>query len=231
MRGGAEANSELAVQKSEGSLPNIKSKGISRCARNRLRNPMRLLRCARNDRLVNVTLVKSFNIIEWKADMELLDKISRVLNEIFVWIAGFFLVVMILLTSANIFLRLVWMPVKGTFELMGFFGAIVTAFALGYTQIKKGHIGIDILVNKFSAKAQRILNGANYFICMIFFSLAGWQVAKWATTLWQTGEVTETLRIIYYPFVYGVALGCVILSLVLFVDLLKVFIQGKETHR
>jgi TRAP-type C4-dicarboxylate transport system permease small subunit len=169
--------------------------------------------------------------INWKVDMELLDKISRVLNEIFVWIAGFFLVAMILLTSLNIFLRLVWMPVKGTFELMGFFGAIVTALALGYTQIKRGHIGIDILVNKFSAKAQRILNGANYFICMIFFSLAGWQVAKWGTTLWQTGEITETLRIIFYPFTYGVALGCIILSFVLFVDLLKVFIQGKETHR
>jgi len=76
--------------------------------------------------------------------MELLDKISRVLNEILIWIAGVSLVTMILLTCANIFLRLVWMPVKGTYELMGFFGAIVTAFALGYTQIKRGHIGIDI---------------------------------------------------------------------------------------
>ncbi len=169
--------------------------------------------------------------INWKVDMEFLDKISRVLNEIFVWIAGFFLIVMILLTSANIFLRLVWMPVKGTFELMGFFGAIVTALALGYTQIKKGHIGIDILVNQFSAKAQRILNGANYLICMIFFSLAGWQIAKWATTLWQTGEVTETLRIIFYPFTYGVALGCIILSFVLLVDFLKMLIQKQEPHR
>jgi TRAP-type C4-dicarboxylate transport system permease small subunit len=160
--------------------------------------------------------------------MELLDKISRVLNEIFIWIAGFFLVVMILLTCANIFLRLVWMPVKGTFELMGFFGAIVTALALGYTQIKKGHIGIDIVVNQFSAKAQRILNGVNYFICMIFFALAGLQIGRWATTICKTGEVTETLRIVFYPFTYGVALGCIILSFVLLVDFLKMLIQGKR---
>jgi len=177
---------------------------------------------------VTVSTTQPTPFIEWRADMELLDKISRVLNEIFVWIAGAFLVVMILLTCANIFLRLVWMPVKGTFELMGFFGAIVTAFALGYTQIKRGHIGIDILVNRFSAKAQRILNGANYFICMIFFAIAGWQIAKWATTLWKTGEVTETLRIIFYPFTYGVALGCLTLTLVLLVDLLKVLIEGKR---
>ena len=162
--------------------------------------------------------------------MELLDKISHALNQILVWIAGIFLVTMILLTCANIFLRIVWMPVKGTFELMGFFGAIVTAFALGYTQIKRGHIGIDIVVDQFSAKTQRILNSINYSICMIFFAIAGWQVTKWATTLWKTGEITETLRIIFYPFTYGVAIGCFVLALVLLVDLLKVLIQEKGPH-
>ena len=160
--------------------------------------------------------------------MEFLDKLRYALNKIFIWIAGFFLLVMILLTCANIFLRLVWIPVKGTFELMGFFGALVTALALGYTQIKRGHVGIDIIVNQFSKRTQRILNGANYFISMIFFALAGWQIGKWATTLWRTGEVTETLRIIFYPFTYGVAFGCILLSFVLLVDFLKMLIQGKR---
>jgi TRAP-type C4-dicarboxylate transport system permease small subunit len=159
--------------------------------------------------------------------MEFLDKASRFLNHVLMWIAGVFLVAMILLTCANIFLRIVWLPVKGTFELMGFFGAIATAFALGYTQIKRGHIGIDIVVTQFSATAQRILNGINYLICMVFFSIAGCQIAKWATTLWKTGEVTETLRIIFYPFTYGVALGCFVLALVLLVDLLRVLIEGE----
>jgi TRAP-type C4-dicarboxylate transport system permease small subunit len=159
--------------------------------------------------------------------MEQLDKISRFLNEVLTWIAGFFLVTMVLLTCANIFLRLVWTPIRGTFELMGFFSAIVTAFALGYTQIYKGHIGIDLLVDRFSAMTQRILTGTSYFICMVFFAIAGWQIARWANVLRKTGEVTETLRIIFYPFIYAVALGCIILALVLLVDLLKVAFQGK----
>ena len=159
--------------------------------------------------------------------MEFLDKISRLLSQVFLWIAGVFLVVMILLTCSNIFLRLVWAPVKGTFELMGYFGAIVTAFALGYTQLKKGHIAVDVLVNRFSKRTRRILNSINYFICIIFFAIAGWQIAKWATTLLRTGEVTETLRIVYYPFTYGVALGCFIICLVLLIDLLKSLVEGK----
>ena len=155
-----------------------------------------------------------------------LENISRLLNGLLIWIAGIILAVMILLTCANIFLRIVWTPIKGTFELMGFFGAVVTAFALGYTQIHKGHTGIDIVVNLFSVSARRVLTGACYFICMIFFAIVGCQIAKWATTIWRTGEITETLRIIFYPFTYAVALGCFILSLVLLVDLLKQLTGG-----
>ena len=153
--------------------------------------------------------------------MAFLDKLSHILNQILIWVACCFLGAMILLACANIFLRLVWVPVAGTFELMGYFGAVLTAFALGYTQMGRGHIAVDVLVLKFSKGTRRTLNAFNCFICMIFFAIVTWQVAKYATTLWKTGEVTETLRIIYYPFTYGVALGCATLSLVFLVDFLK----------
>jgi TRAP-type C4-dicarboxylate transport system permease small subunit len=135
---------------------------------------------------------------------------------------------MILLTCANIFLRLVWAPIRGTFELMGYLGATVTAFALGYTQIRRGHIAVDLLVQRFSKSTRRILNSLNHFTCMIFFGLAAWQITRYATTLRETGEVTETLRIIYYPFTYGVALGCAILSLVFLADFFKSIFQQSE---
>lgn len=160
--------------------------------------------------------------------MGFLEKINRALNTALIWIAGCFLLVMILLTCANVFLRLIWTPVRGTFELMGYFGAIITAFALAYTQLNRGHIAVDILVLRFSKKTQRILSGINNFLCMIFFALVAWQIAKYATTLLKTGEVTETLRIVYYPFTYGVALGCAIFSFVFLTDLLKSFISDKE---
>ena len=160
--------------------------------------------------------------------MRVLEKISRILNRTFMWIAGAFMAAMILITCANIFLRIVWVPIKGTFELMGFFGAVATAFVLGYTQLKKAHISVDILVNRFPQKVRTVFNGINYFVCMIFFAVLGWQISRLATTIWETGEVTETLRIVYYPFTYGVALGCFLLALVLLVDFLKLFITKNE---
>lgn len=155
--------------------------------------------------------------------MPILEKISKLMNHAFIFVAGSFMVAMILITCANIFSRLVWVPVKGAFELMGFFGAVVTAFALGYTQAKKAHISVDILVNRFPKRVQEIINGINYVVCLIFFILAGWQIVKLANTLRTSDEVTETLRIIYYPFTYGVAIGCFLLSLVLLVELAKLF--------
>jgi TRAP-type C4-dicarboxylate transport system permease small subunit len=159
--------------------------------------------------------------------MVVLQKINRILNLVFIWFAGICMAAMILVTCANIVSRIVWIPIKGTYELMGFFGAIVTAFALGYTQMKKGHTAVDVLVNRFSDGTQKILNGFNFIVCMAFFAIAGWQISKYATTLWKTGEVTETLLIIYYPFTYGVALGCFLLSLVMLVEFLKVFFAEK----
>lgn len=162
--------------------------------------------------------------------MGVFEKFYRILNQVFIWSAGLCLAAMILMTCANIFLRVVWVPLKGTYELMGYFGALVTAFALGYTQMKKAHIAVDVLVTLFNRKVQLILQGINCLICTIFFSLAGWQIAQYATTLWKTGEVTETLLIAYYPFAYGVAGGCLLLALVMLVEFLKLLFtrQGAQ---
>jgi len=160
--------------------------------------------------------------------MVFLEKTTQILNQILLWIAGCLLGAMILLTCANVLLRLVWVPVAGTFELMGYFGAVLTAFALGYTQIRRGHIAVDIVVLGFSKGAQRVLNRINSLICVAFFAVVAWQIARYATTLLTAGEVTETLRIIYYPFTYCVAFGCITLSLVFLTDFLKSFYQKED---
>lgn len=160
--------------------------------------------------------------------MHALEKVTLFLNRLLVWIGGCFLVAMIVLTCTNIFLRLVWVPVKGTFELMGFFGAIVTAFALGYTQIKKGHIAVDLFIHSFSQKTRRVLTLINSLICTVFFAFVSWQITKYAEILRTSGEVTETLRFAYYPFTYAVAVGCAVLALVFLTEFLKSLIPGKE---
>ena len=160
--------------------------------------------------------------------MNYLTKFTACLNKILTFLAGLVLTLMITLTCANIVFRLFWVPISGTYELMGFAGALLTAFALAYTQIKKGHIAVDVLVNIFPKKTQWLLSAVNNGMCFIFFILAGWQLIIKANTLRTTGELTETLRIVYYPFTYAVALGCGVLALILLTDFLLQFIPPKE---
>jgi TRAP-type C4-dicarboxylate transport system permease small subunit len=163
--------------------------------------------------------------------MSVLENFNRMLVNLLTFIGGAMMVAMIVLTCANIFSRAVWGPVRGTFELMGYAGAVVTAFAMGYTQIRKGHIAVDILVVGYPASVKKFIHIVNCALCLLFFIIAAWQIAVKANTLMKTGEVTETLQIIYYPFTYAVALGCLVLALTLLIELLKAVLPQKENQK
>ena len=147
------------------------------------------------------------------------------------FVGGAFLAAMVLLTCGNILLRIVWVPIPGTFELMGFFGAVTAAFALGYTQLRRGHIAVDVLIGRFSRGTRRALDAVNSLVCMIFFAVVAWQIGLKATVLMRSGEVTETLRVAYHPFTYGVAVGCGALALVFFADLVRAIRPGEGSAR
>jgi len=151
----------------------------------------------------------------------LLDKISKELSKWFCWIGGLALLSMTGVACLNMLLRPLGTPLTGAYELVGFFGALVVALPLGYAQISRSHISVDILATRYSKRTQRIMNIISSFFCLIFFILVAWQSALYASAIWKRGETSETLRIIYHPFVYVVALCCLLLSLVLLVDFLK----------
>ena len=160
--------------------------------------------------------------------MDRLMRINKFLNKLLTLTGGVVLLCMIILTCANIFIRQFASPIPGIFELMGYAGAVVAAFALGYTQFTNGHIAVDILVNTYPKPLKRMASILNHSACCVFFAITGWYMIEKALTLKNTGELSETLRIIYYPFILAVALGLFILTLALFTDLLKVILVRKE---
>ena len=156
--------------------------------------------------------------------METIDKISDFLNRWAGIIAGVILVFMIVLTMGNIVMRRVWVPIRGTYEIMGFAGAVITALAMGVTQKRQEHIHVDILVNRFPRPLKKVVFAINTALCSSFFFVAAWFVGQRGMTLLETGEVSETLRMAYYPFAFVVALGCLLLAAMLLIDLVKLFL-------
>lgn len=143
--------------------------------------------------------------------------LSRWLN----WVGAAALMTAVGLVCANILGRVFIQPIKGVYEIVGFLGGVAIGFAMGYTQMRKGHIKVEIIVVRLRPRTQAILDSITCLICFVLFALMAWQHAIFATATRKVGEVSETLRIPFFPLIYGVAFGCVILCLVFMVDFLK----------
>ncbi|HEU5360374.1 MAG TPA: hypothetical protein VFU42_04360, partial [Candidatus Deferrimicrobiaceae bacterium] len=63
-----------------------------------------------------------------------LEQLSAQLRKILMVAGGVALLALMLLATLNVALRIFQVPVSGTYEIVSFLGAIVTAGALGYTQ-------------------------------------------------------------------------------------------------
>lgn len=139
----------------------------------------------------------------------------------FNWVAAAAVAAMMVLTCMDIILRMFRHPIPGTYEMVGFLGAIFAAFSLGYTSVNRGHIAVDFLVQKLPSRVQSLVDGVNASICAVFFGFLARQCIVYAADLKAFGEVSMTLQMPIYPFVYGIAAGCGLLSVILAVRFLK----------
>jgi len=155
--------------------------------------------------------------------MHTLERVNVFLNKILMVLGSVAVLLLMAIATTNAFLRIPFIKStwRGAYETVGFLGAIVIAFALGYTQKRKDHIVVDILTAKFPKRVNRVLDGINYFITTIFFAIISWQVLVWGMKISRSGEVSETLKIVFHPFIYSVSFGFAVFSLTLLIDFLK----------
>ena len=71
--------------------------------------------------------------------------------------------------------------------------------------------------------------GVKCLICAVFFAIVTVQVFKWGMIIYRTGEVSETLKMIYYPFVWCVALGFAVLTFTLLIDFIFAVTKTERT--
>ena len=112
-------------------------------------------------------------------------------------------------------------PLKGTVDIVSLLGALIIAGAIAYTQVLKGHIRIDLLVGRLPPRIQHIIDGVVNFIGFALFAIISWQTVLFAKATFEIGELSEVLKLPLAPFAFVVASGCIALTLVLLLDLIK----------
>ena len=153
--------------------------------------------------------------------MNSFQKISYGLSRKLYWIAGAAIVAMMLITCADVVLRYFRMPIPGTYELVCFLGAVAAAFAMANTSLEKGHVSVSFVVALFPQRIQGLIESITLLFGLFLFGLIAWQSAIYANDLRLSGEVSLTLELPFYPFVYGIGFSAAVVCLILLSDLIK----------
>ena len=148
----------------------------------------------------------------------IINSLSKWLN----WVAGVALVLMLLIIVADIIgAKLFRWPVAGAVDIVGLLSVVVITFAIAQTQVVHGHIEVEFFVMRIPEKARNVIAGIIYSLGMLLFVLLSWQSYDFGHKLQVSGEVSMTLGIPLYPFVYGIAFSSIVVFLVLLLQYLK----------
>ena len=136
-------------------------------------------------------------------------------------IASVAVITMMLLSTADVVLRLFGKPIPGAYELVGFIGTIVVSFALGFTSLEKGHIAVELLYRKLPQRTQLAIETFTNTVSFLFFGLITYQAFIYALDMRKSGEVSPTLQMPVYPFIFGMSFGFGLLCLILIAESIK----------
>ena len=156
-------------------------------------------------------------------------RITKQLVELMNYLAAASIIAMMLLTCADVLLRLFKHPILGTYELVGLFGALTIAFAIPATTLSNGHVALDFIVEKLPAKGQLIFTMVANLLSLTLFALIGWQSFIYANILRISGEVTLSLEMPFYPIVYAISAASILVCIVLFLELATPTQKGSTT--
>lgn len=149
------------------------------------------------------------------------ERYLAVLSERLNVLAALAMIFVMLLTVADVILRRCMLPVPGTYDIVSLVSSFIISFSLGYTSVQKGHIAVEFLFEKLPERVARIISAINELVASVFFGILAWQSIVYALRSMASGEVSLTIRFPFFPFILGLALGCLVLCLILAVNFIK----------
>lgn len=114
-------------------------------------------------------------------------------------------------------------PLQGAFELVGILLVIAGSWGMGYCQLLKGNVRIDLLSNRFPKIVQNIIMLVAYAIAIGMTSTITWKTLQrtWVYYHKTLGSLTETLAMPYWPFMLALAIGMGWACIILIIDFVK----------
>lgn len=136
-------------------------------------------------------------------------------------VGAVFLFGMAVLTCMDVIGRLFKHPIFGSVELVSFMGVIAVACSLPFTHIEGGHIGVELVVRKFSRKIRETIKLCTEVLSLILFLLVTWKMFEYCIKVRNSGELSMNLQLPEYGIIFLLGCGFVILSMAIIYSVLK----------
>ncbi len=132
------------------------------------------------------------------------------------YVAGVVLVLLMLLTTADVAGRYIWnSPITGVFDLTHFAVLIMTFLGLAYCGFQRGHVAIELLFDRFSRPVRRVLNRAINLVGAILFTVIAWRSLVQSVDVREFGEASQLVEIPFFPFYWLLAFGALLFAAVM----------------
>lgn len=162
------------------------------------------------------------------------NTINRLARQMY-YIAGLAIVLMMLITTTDVFLRLCvtvhgtlgWQilellkPIPGTYDLVGLLGTVAASFAMAHTTVRAGHVAVSLLTRLLPDRIQAGLKLITDILSGGLFGTLAWRSFIYAGKLKTSGEVSMTMELPFHPFVYGLAFSAFVVTLVFLIEITK----------
>ena len=155
-----------------------------------------------------------------------LGTIRKVLHVIIMgatWIGGVALIILVLVTFANVIARYVFRkPLMGAVEISQLFLVVTVFFGVAYTEVRKQHVTFNEVVALFPRRLRAITIGAMYFLVGVYALVMSWQETLLAISyMIPSVRVTDVLKIPIAPAMFIIAIGSLLWGIELMLNALS----------
>jgi len=158
--------------------------------------------------------------------MEALFRILLRVSKVLSYVGGAALTFMMCLTVADVLMRAGGRPILGTYELVSLSLAIVIGFTIPKVSLDRGHVYMEILLEKLSKRDKAIMNTFTRMLGLILFAIIGYNLLLIGNEFRASGEVSSTLKLPFFPISYFVGICCFIECFVFMFDIARIW-RGK----
>ena len=143
-------------------------------------------------------------------------------------IAGITLVTVMLMTVLDVILRYFGRPITGIYDIVALGGGIIIGCSMPLAAERRVHVFMEMGLQAYGRTGRQMLSLLTRLIIFGISLLVAWNLIRLGIGFRETGEVSLTIKIVYYPVAIGLGICFFAQMLVIFMQIVQVFSGGSH---